>query len=131
MKTVVRAALLLSAVLLGACDAGEPAAPLPGDLILTLATPNAADGAMVVSITGPDAVSAVQAAAPGVVVRARTQGATTTVALFGALADGPLVRITVPDVRQARRYSATVREAADPQNAARASLAGYALTVSR
>jgi hypothetical protein len=131
MKTVVRAALLLSAVLLCACDAGEPATPLPGDLILTLATPNAADAAMVVSITGPDAVSAVQAAAPGAVVRARTQGTTTTVAVFGALAAGPLVRITVPDVRQARRYVATVREAADAQNASRASLAGYALTVSR
>ena len=130
MKIVSRAALLLAAALLAACDAGAPAKPLPGDLTVSLATPNV-DGALVVAITGPDAVGAVQAAAPGTVVRVRTQGTTTTVAVFGAVAAGPLLRLTVSDVRQASRYAATVREAADEQNAPRASLAGYTLAVSR
>ncbi|HEV7590751.1 MAG TPA: hypothetical protein VGO40_21755 [Longimicrobium sp.] len=130
MKIVPRAALLLAAALLAACDAGAPAKPLPGDLTVSLATPNV-DGALVVAITGPDAVGAVQSAAPGTVVRVRTQGTTTTVAVFGVLAAGPLLRLTVPDVRQASRYAATVREAADDQNAPRASLAGYVLAVSR
>lgn len=130
MKIVPRAALLLAAALLSACDAGAPAKPLPGDLTVSLSTPNV-DGALVVSITGPDAVGAVQAAASGTIVRVRTQGTATTVAVFGAVADGPLLRISVPDVRQAGRYAATVREAADDQNAPRASLAGYALAVSR
>jgi hypothetical protein len=84
-----------------------------------------------VAITGPGAVGAVQAAVPGTVVRSRTQGTTTTVAVFGAPAAGPLLRISVPDVRLAQQYAATVTEAADTQNAPRASLAGYALTVSR
>ena len=131
MRTLLRAAPLLAAALLSACDAGEPAKPLPGELVVSLATPNPADGAMVVTITGPGAVGAVQAAAAGNVVRSRTQGATTSVAVFGAIAAGPLVRIAVPDVRQAEGYTATVREAADPANALRPSLAGYALTVSR
>jgi hypothetical protein len=133
MKLLPRAALLLAAALLPACAGGEPAAPQPGDLTVTLATPNA-DAALVVSITGPGVVSAVQAASPGAVVRARTQGTTTTVALFGAhdaLGAGPLLRVSVPDVRQAKAYAAVVREAADLQNAPRASLAGYALTVAR
>ena len=130
MKIVSSAALLLAAALLSACDAGEPAAALPGELVVSLATPNTADGALLIAISGPDAVSAVQPAAAGAVVRARTQGTTTNVAVFGALADGPLLRISVPDVRQAKRYTATVREAADPENAVRPSLAGYALTVS-
>ena len=130
MKTLPRAILVLAAALLAACDAGEPAKPLPGDLTVTLATPNA-DGALLVAVTGPGAVGAVQAAAPGAVVRTRTQGTTTTVAVFGTLAAGPLLRLSVPDVRQAKAYTATVREAADAQNAPRASLAGYALTVSR
>ena len=130
MKTLPRAALLLAAALLAACDAGAPAKPLPGDLTVTLATPNK-DGALLVSITGPAAVGPVQAAAPGAVVRARTQGTTTTVAVFGTLAAGPLLRFSVPDVRQASQYRATVSEAADTQNASRASLAGYALAVSR
>jgi hypothetical protein len=130
MNIVPRAALLLTAALLSACDAGAPAKPLPGDLTVSLATPNV-DGAMVVSITGPGAAGAVQPAAPGTAVRVRTQGTTTTVAVFGAVAAGPLLRVSVPDVRQASRYAATVREAADEQNAPRASLAGYALAVSR
>jgi hypothetical protein len=130
MNLVSRAALLLAAALLSACDAGAPAKPLPGDLTVSLATPNV-DGAMVVSITGPAAVGAVQPVAPGTVVRVRTQGTTTTVAVFGAVAAGPLLRLSVPDVRQASRYAAAVREAADDQNAPRASLAGYALAVSR
>ena len=134
MKLLTRAALLLAAALLPACgDAGAPAKPQPGDLTVTLATPNA-DAAMVVSITGPGAVGAVQAASPGAVARARTEGTTTTVAVIGAhdaLGAGPLLRISVPDVRQAKEYAAVVREAADLQNAPRASLAGYALTVER
>ena len=130
MKLLLRVALLLAAALLPACDAGEPAKPQPGDLTVTLATPNT-DGAMVVSITGPGVVGAVQAAAPGAVVRSRTQGTTTTVAVFGTLGAGPLLRVSVPDLRQAKQYAAVVREAADAQNAPRATLAGYALTVER
>lgn len=136
MKLFTRVALLLAAALLPACgggDAGAPATPQPGDLTVTLATPNT-DAAMVISITGPGVVGAVQAVSPEAVVRTRTQGTTTTVALFaahGTLGAGPLLRLSVPDVRQAKQYAALVREAADLQNAQRASLAGYALEVDR
>ena len=130
MKLLPRAALLLAAALLAACDAGEPAKPLHGDLTVSLATPNT-DAAMVIVITGPAAAGAVQPASPGIVVRAHPAGTTTTVAAFGTLDAGPLLRISVPDVRQAKQYAAVVREAADAQNAPRASLAGYALSVER
>lgn len=131
MKTRSLAALFAAAALATACDAGEPATPLPGELTVSLATPNPADGAMVVSITGPDAVGSVQPAAAGNVVRARTAGTTATVAVFGTVAAGPLLRLSVPDVRQAKRYTATVTEAAGLGNVLRPSLTGYVLTVSR
>ena len=125
------AALLAAAALLSACDPGEPATPLPGELTVTLAMPSPADGALLLTVTGPDAVSSVQAVAAGNVVRVRTQGTTTTVAVFGTVAAGDLLRLSVPDVRQAKRYTATVTEAADLGNGLRASLAGYSLEVGR
>src|ERR1700741_3403702 len=42
MKIVSAPALLLAAALLSACDSGEPAPPQPGELTVTLATPNPA-----------------------------------------------------------------------------------------
>lgn len=131
MKIVSAAALLLAAALVSGCDAGEPATPQPGELTLTLSTPNPADGALLVAITGPGAVASVRSAVADGVVQSRTAGTTTTVAVFGTLAAGPLLRISVPDVRQAQRYAATVREAADAENHLRPSLAGYALAVGR
>jgi hypothetical protein len=127
MNRFSRAALLLAVVLVAACDGG-PASdqPRPGDLLVSLSTPNADDRALLVSIAGPEEISAVAAASPAFVVHTRTQGTTTRVAVFGSLADGPVLRLTVPDTRRAAEYTATVLDAADGGNADRAAT-GYAL----
>lgn len=131
MTRMTCAAVLLLGALLSACDANGPDKPVPGDLVVSLDTPGGADRALLLTVTGPAAPTAVVGAAPAYVVHARTQGTTTRVAVFGALADGALLRVTVPDVRQADRYTATLVESADAANVPRAGVAGYALTIAR
>ncbi|HYH80203.1 MAG TPA: hypothetical protein VEX86_10405 [Longimicrobium sp.] len=133
MKTLTCSAALLAAALLAACgeSGGTPAQASPGVLTVSLAAPVAGDRALVIAITGPGQVSEVQPAVPGYTAFARTQGTGARVAVMGAIAAGPVLRITVPDVRQAKQYQAAVVDAADGGNTARASMAAYSLTVSR
>ena len=130
MKTLTSSAALLAAALLAGCDpgGGTPAQPTPGMLTVNLKAAVEGDRALVISIAGPGAVGDVQPAA-GYVAYARPQGGATRVAVFGVLAAGPVVRFSVPDTRQ--QYQATVVDAADGTNAARASMAGYTLEVAR
>jgi hypothetical protein len=131
MTRLSQAALLAAVALVAACDPGTSSKATPGDLTVTLDTPTANDRAMVVTLSGPAAPTAVQGAAAGYVVHSRAQGTTTRVAIFGVIGDGALLRVTVPDVRQAKQYTAMVTEAADANNNTHASLAGYALSVDR
>lgn len=131
MRPSFRAAIVACAALVGACDTAGPARPEPGDLTVTLSTPNATDHAMVLNVTGPEAPTAVEAATPDYVVHSRITGTTARVAVFGLLASGPVVRVSVPDVRRAREYTVTVQEAVDAGNTPRPTLAGYAATVKR
>ncbi len=133
MKPFPCSAALLAALLAACGDSGggTPAQASPGVLTVSLAAPVADDRALVISITGPGAVSDVQPAAAGYAVYAGTQGAATRVAVLGAIAAGPVLRFGVPDVRQAKRYRAAVVDAADGTNTARGSMSPYTLTVSR
>ncbi|HSU14775.1 hypothetical protein [Longimicrobium sp.] len=134
MKPISRAALLVAAALLSACGGGDgtgSAAPGPGVLTVTLDNPNAGDRALVLTLSGPAAVTDVQPAVATNVVYTRTQGTTTRVAVFGTIADGALLQVSVPDAGRAGEYSATVQEAADAGNAARGSVSGYSATVKR
>jgi hypothetical protein len=65
------------------------------------------------------------------VVYTRTQGTTMRVAVFGTIGDGALLTLSVPDASRAQDYAATVVDAADASNAARASVSGYTATVKR
>jgi len=132
MKAFSWLAVAAGAALLAGCDGGgTPAQPTPGVLTVSLAAPVAGDRALMIAITGPAAVSDVQAAAIGYTTFAGSQGATTRVAVFGAIAGGPVLHFSVPDTRQAGQYQASVVDAADVQNTARTSLAAYKLSVSR
>jgi hypothetical protein len=123
-------------VLLAACDGKknpDPVTPepVPGELTLSLSTPHADDRALLFTLAGPGPITGVQASGFGYTVHARASGSSVRLAVFGRLANGPVVRFHVPDVEKAWLYAATLHEAADPQNALRSSMAGYALTVSR
>ena len=129
------AALCAAVAALGSCgDAtgpGEPVdAPAPGELRVRLSSPAPSDGAVLLTITGPAAPTEVTGTQAGVLVHARAAGGGWTVALFGAVSGGEVLRLQVPDVRAAAAYQATVREVAGEDNVLREDLGAYRLTVS-
>jgi len=105
--------------------------PQAGSLTLRLTTPHADDGAMTFQVSGPAIDNATAANASLRLFTRREGGSTVVGAVVGALANGALITLRVPDVGAAARYSATVLEVADRQDALRTSLTGYALTVTR
>ena len=126
---------MVAALSLGADCSGDSngVGAQPGVLTVRLTTPRADDGAMTFEVSGPaiDSVIVVDAS-----LRLFTRregegegGSTVSGVVVGALADGIVVTLRVPDVGAAAGYTARVLEVADRQNALRASLAGYALTV--
>ena len=134
MNRSSRAALVVAAALLSACGGGDgtgSASPGPGVLPVTLDDPNSSDRAVVLTLNGPGQITAVEAVSAAHVVYTRTQGSTTRVAVFGVIGDGALLHLSVPDAARAAEYTATVAEAADASNAARASVSGYTATVTR
>jgi len=113
-----------------ACSDDSTTAPVqPGTLRLTLTTPHDDDGAMTLEVSGPPIDSATADHASLRLFTRRVDGSTIVGAVVGALTNGAVVTLYVPDAGAAGRYTARVHEVADRQNALRASLAGYALTV--
>jgi hypothetical protein len=134
MNRISRAGLCVAAALLSACGGGDgtgSAAAGPGVLTVSLDDPNTTDRAVVLTLSGPAEITGVQATNAAHVVYTRTQGATTRVAVFGTIGDGALLTVSVPDATRASAYTATVVDAADASNAARASVSGYSATVKR
>jgi hypothetical protein len=110
-------------------DDGEK--PIPGVLVVRLSTPNTDDAALLVTVTGPVTASGITAAAPGTVLHLHQRGDTTTAALFGSFASGPLLHLAVPDVRAVDQYTARIVEVADDANVLRSEFGGYAVAVER
>jgi hypothetical protein len=137
-STTTRAALaILAAGLLGACGGGdgpgtepEPTPPQPGALVVALDTPNADDGAVLFTITG-GTVTQVTAPAAYKVYSSGTGSSTTRVLVTGALADGALVTIQVPDVAKASSYVGSVTQAAARATYEQRTISAYKLTVAR
>lgn len=122
---------LVAALSIGAACSSDSTggAAQPGTLTLRLATPHADDGAMTFDVSGPAIDSVIVANASLRLFTRREGGSTVSGAVVGALAEGTVVTLHVPDVGAAAGYTARVLEVADRQNALRASLTGYALTV--
>jgi len=116
-------------VAVGCSDDTTGAPARPGTLSLTLTTPHADDGAMLFEVSGPSIDSAIAVNASLRLFTRLVNGSTVVGAVVGALANGAVVNLQVPDVGVAAEYTARVLEVADRKDALRASLAGYALTV--
>src|SRR5690349_20758587 len=127
------AAGALLALSLAACsEASGPPVPKPGDLTLKLSlTTSTDDRAMVVSISGPEAIGAIASASPGYTVFGRANGTTAKVAVFGTLTSGALVKFAVPDVNRVSEYTGSVAEVSGPANELRNHLSGYSVTVAK
>jgi len=100
-----------------------------GTLALYLATPQADDGAMTFEVSGPPIDSVSVANASLRLFTRREDGSTVSGAVVGALKEGAVVTLHVPDLGAASGYTARILEVADRHNVLRISLAGYALTV--
>lgn len=126
--------LALAGLLFGAACADAPTGtggPRAGTLIVRLTTPQTDDGAVLFELSGPpiESVAAVNASLR--LFTRRTNDATVVGAVVGAVTNGTVVTLRVPDVGAAPRYTARVLEVAGRDNVLRASLTGYALTVDR
>lgn len=127
MAAGILAALLLAGVL--SCSSGT--GPVAGILTVSLRTPNAgADGAILLTVTGPQALTSVTAGA-GLRAFAQPLSTDTKIALTGPLTSGVIVSIGVADVAKAAQYHATVQGVAASADFQLRSLAGYSLSVSR
>ena len=109
--TTARAMLVAALLGVTACGGGSDlSAPLSGPLDLVLQTPADNDGIVLVEVAGGtvDSVTALS-------YRTESSSVGTAplrIVVSGALHDGKLVRIWVPDRTRASDYSATVVEAA-------------------
>ena len=118
---------LLMLLGLAACGGSDLSAPLSGPLDLVLDTPADNDGIVLVEIGG-GAVDSVTAL--GYRTETSSHGATPVrLVVSGALADGKLARIWVPDRTRASDYSVTVLEAAARGTYALQDVADYRITV--
>jgi hypothetical protein len=124
--------LVAGALLLAGCSDGpaRPPEPQPGVLTIVLEGATGSEAAVIVALDGPDAISRVEAASGELRHHARSEGNHTRVAVFGTLESGTLLRIWVPDVQQANRYSASVLEVAGSDHRLIA-VDGYRLQVRR
>lgn len=129
------AALAVASALLGpsCAEPTGPERPVPGTLTVRWTSPHANDGAAVLRLVVPPGMTttSLESAVAGLDVFERRTADTLRLALFGTLGSGPLVRFSVPDVRQASRVTAGVVEVAADDDALRESLAGYAVVIER
>jgi hypothetical protein len=125
-RGIVAASLVVAAV---SCNSGS--GPVAGTLTVSLATPNpGADGAMLLTVAGPQAITSVTAAT-GLRAFSQPLSTITKVALTGPLMRGAVLTIGVADVGQATQYHATVQGVAASADFQLRPLVGYSLTVSR
>ena len=122
------------AILFGlSCGDSGPGDPTPvaGNLTFSLTTPNADDGAVLITMTatGGNTITAIAAACSGCLLFSEIVSATQVKGVVtGTLSAGPLVRITVSDANTPSAYSGQINQVASTTFEVR-STSGYALTV--
>ncbi len=122
---------VLVAVALAGASGCSDSGPVAGMLTVSLTTPNpGADGGILFSVTGPQALTSVSAGA-GLRVFSQPLSTTTKLAVTGPLASGAIIFMGVADVRQVAQYAATIQAVSASADFQLRPLAGYALMVSR
>ncbi|HUL03702.1 MAG TPA: hypothetical protein VLV16_10780 [Gemmatimonadales bacterium] len=116
--------ILLLGAALGCLDNGAT----PGTLKVKLTTPNAGDGAILFTVSGPAPLRSA-AAAPSLRLFNEPLAAVNRFAVTGPLTTGTVITIEVPDISRASAYTATIEQVAATNYQLRPSLVGYSLTV--
>ncbi|MFN2316592.1 MAG: hypothetical protein ABR602_07890 [Gemmatimonadales bacterium] len=121
------AAALCALVLVAGCGTKEPVGPVAGELVVTLTSPGAADGAVLLRLVGP--VDQVTAEGGYLVESAALSDGITRIVVVGTITSGPVARISIPDMSQASQYFGLVEEVADRGSFALLSSAGYSVSI--
>jgi hypothetical protein len=107
----------------------QPPPPPPGSAVVTLATPNSDDGAVVVKLTGPG-LSTFETASSGYIFYSRLAAEQEArVIVVGNVTAGPLFTFKVATGSAVSAYTATIEQVANRTDALRASTASYTLTI--
>lgn len=122
--------LLLAVAAVAACnDAGTAPLASPTSLQVTLSTARSDDGAVIITLRGPD-VSELQPATPAYLAYTRSAGTQDArIIVVGNLTAGPLLTLTVGPGHKLSDYSATIEQVATRADALRDDISGYVLTV--
>ena len=133
MKRVWGMAVLVTAAVAALSCGKDSVSSGPGTLKVRLTSPNSgADSAIVLTVTGPAALTSATAGA-GLRVFAQPLGGTTTrFAVVGQLNNAAIIlTIGVADVSAASQYGGTIEGVARPNYLLRTLPGGYALAVTR
>ena len=135
---MIRATRVLSALavvgLAAACRDSGTAPPATGGVVsaavVSLATPNGNDGAMIVMFSGPD-VATIQAADSHYVLYSRSSGRESRVIIIGNLVPGALFTVQFGTPHTLSEYAGTVQQVATRGDSILASTAGYQVTIGK
>lgn len=106
-----------------------PPAPPPGSAIVSLTTPAADDGAVVVRVEGPG-LSTLQTASSGYTFYSRLASEQEArVIVLGNVVAGPIFTFKMAAGATASDYTATLQQVASRSDGLRAALTSYSLTI--
>jgi hypothetical protein len=123
----------LGVALLGAGPAcgGNSTGPKAGTMAVSLVTPNADDGAVLLTLTGPGLAN-VQASSSSYRVYWRAASANEVHAVVvGNLSAGAVLTVDVDDLGKVGQYAGAVDEVASRTDQVRASVTGYGVTFAK
>jgi len=109
-------------------DDGD-AGPQSGMVVVSLITPNTDDGAIRLTVNGPQVNTPQSATGAYVVFSRQVSQQVVDVIVVGDLVTGALIDIPVADMNRADEYRVSVAQVADRSDTLRTSLTGYAATV--
>ncbi|HZH39693.1 MAG TPA: hypothetical protein VFD85_01715 [Gemmatimonadales bacterium] len=118
--------LALAAVVAMLACSKSPTAPQAGTLSIQLQSPNSGlDGAMIFTLTGPNPVTNVVAAAGDTLWSTDFSGNTSRVLLTGSIRSGVILTFDVPDVNVPDQYNVTINQVASSSDYSLRSLVSY------
>ena len=118
--------LALAAVVAMLACSKSPTGPQAGTLSIQLQSPNSGlDGAMIFTLTGPNPVTNVVAAAGDTLWSTDFSGNTSRVLLTGSIRSGVILTFDVPDVNVPDQYNVTINQVASSSDYSLRSLVSY------
>jgi hypothetical protein len=104
---------------------GGSTGPKAGTATVSLVTPNADDGAVLVTLTGPGLANAQSASSSYHVYWRAVSPSEVRAIVVGDLSAGAVLTVSIDDVSKVGQYGGTVVEAASRNDVVRTSVAGY------